>query len=116
MGATRKRHHDRYTLEFKKMIVKLANNPAVMAKEIDCTTRRQAQTGYRGVAPGLSSSLWRTSPPPRPAAETPVLQYSTRQSASNHLRSMKGCVREKCQWKWYRVRMGLANSCSILNT
>ncbi len=34
MGQTRKRHYDRYTLEFKKMVVKLANNPSVMAKEI----------------------------------------------------------------------------------
>ncbi len=34
MGQTRKRHYDRYTLEFKKMIIKLANNPAVMAREV----------------------------------------------------------------------------------
>ena len=34
MGLTRKRHYDRYTLEFKKLVVKLANNPSVMAKEV----------------------------------------------------------------------------------
>lgn len=34
MGQTRKRHYDKYTLSFKQMIVKLANNPAVMAKDI----------------------------------------------------------------------------------
>ena len=34
MGLTRKRHYDRYTLEFKKIVVKLANHPGVMAKEV----------------------------------------------------------------------------------
>ena len=47
MGATRKRHYDRYTLEFKKMIVKLANNPAVMAKEIADTLGLHPVMVYR---------------------------------------------------------------------
>ncbi|MBT2999304.1 MAG: transposase [Candidatus Thiodiazotropha sp. (ex Ctena orbiculata)] len=34
MGLTRKRHYDRYTLEFKKNVVKLADHPGVMAKEV----------------------------------------------------------------------------------
>ncbi|MBT2971889.1 MAG: transposase [Candidatus Thiodiazotropha sp. (ex Ctena orbiculata)] len=34
MGLTRKRHYDRYTLEFKKIVVKLADHPGVMAKEV----------------------------------------------------------------------------------
>ena len=34
MGQTRKRQYDQYTLSFKKTIVKLANNPAVMAKDV----------------------------------------------------------------------------------
>ena len=34
MGQTRKRHYDRYTLEYKRQAVKLANNPNVMAKDI----------------------------------------------------------------------------------
>ena len=34
MGLTRKRHYDRYTLEFKKIVVKLANHPGVMAKDV----------------------------------------------------------------------------------
>lgn len=34
MGQTKKRQYDKYTLSFKQMIVKLANNPAVMAKDI----------------------------------------------------------------------------------
>lgn len=47
MGATRKRHYDRYTLEFKKMIVKLANNPAVMAKAIADTLGLHPVMVYR---------------------------------------------------------------------
>lgn len=47
MGTTRKRHYDRYTLEFKKMIVKLANNPAVMAKEIADTLGLHPVMVYR---------------------------------------------------------------------
>ena len=47
MGATRKRHYDRYTLEFKKMIVKLANNPAVMAREIADTLGLHPVMVYR---------------------------------------------------------------------
>ena len=34
MGQTRKRHYNRYTLEYKHQAVKLANNPNVMAKDI----------------------------------------------------------------------------------
>lgn len=34
MGQTKKRHYDRYTLEFKLQAVKLANIPGVMAKDI----------------------------------------------------------------------------------
>lgn len=34
MGQTRKRHYDRYTLEFKRQAVKLANHPKVMSKDI----------------------------------------------------------------------------------
>ena len=34
MGLTRKRQYDRYTLEFKKIVVKLANHHGVMAKEV----------------------------------------------------------------------------------
>lgn len=34
MGLTRKRHYDRYTLEFKRTVVKLANHPEVMSKNV----------------------------------------------------------------------------------
>lgn len=34
MGQTKKRHYDRYTLEFKLQSVKLANNPNVRATDI----------------------------------------------------------------------------------
>ena len=34
MGQTKKRHYDRYTLEFKLQSVKLANHPNVIAKDI----------------------------------------------------------------------------------
>lgn len=47
MGETRKRHYDRYTLEFKKMVVKLANNPAVMAKDIADTLGLHPVMVYR---------------------------------------------------------------------
>ncbi|MFK7977550.1 MAG: transposase [Halioglobus sp.] len=47
MGQTRKRHYDRYTLDFKKMIVKLANNPAVMAREVADTLGLHPVMVYR---------------------------------------------------------------------
>lgn len=47
MGQTRKRHYDRYTLEFKQMIVKLANNPAVMAREVAVTLGLHPVMVYR---------------------------------------------------------------------
>ncbi|MEM8662214.1 MAG: transposase [Pseudomonadota bacterium] len=47
MGKTRKRRYDRYTLEFKKMIVKLANNPAVMAKAVADTLGLHPVMVYR---------------------------------------------------------------------
>lgn len=47
MGKTRKSHYDRYTLEFKRMIVKLANNPAVMAKDIADTLGLHPVMVYR---------------------------------------------------------------------
>lgn len=47
MGQTRKRHYDRYTLEFKTMIVKLANNPAVMAREVADTLGLHPVMVYR---------------------------------------------------------------------
>ena len=47
MGQTRKRHYDRYTLEFKSMIVKLANNPAVMAREVADTLGLHPVMVYR---------------------------------------------------------------------
>jgi transposase len=47
MGQTRKRHYDRYTLEFKKMVVKLANNPAVMAREVADTLGLHPVMVYR---------------------------------------------------------------------
>ena len=34
MGQTKKRNYDRYTLEFKRQAVKLANHPNVMSKDI----------------------------------------------------------------------------------
>lgn len=34
MGQTKKRHYDRYTLEFKHQAVRLANHPNVTAKDI----------------------------------------------------------------------------------
>jgi transposase-like protein len=34
MGQTKKRHYDRYTLDFKLQAVKLANNPDVRATHI----------------------------------------------------------------------------------
>ncbi len=34
MGQTKKRNYDRYTLEFKRQAVKLANHPGVMSKDI----------------------------------------------------------------------------------
>jgi len=34
VGHTKKRHYDRYTLDFKLQAVKLANIPGVMAKDI----------------------------------------------------------------------------------
>lgn len=34
MGQTKKRNYDRYTLAFKIQVVKLANHPGVMAKDI----------------------------------------------------------------------------------
>ena len=34
MGQTKKRHYDRYTLEFKCQAVKLASHPNVMAKDV----------------------------------------------------------------------------------
>lgn len=47
MGQTRKRHYDRYTLEFKTMIVKLANNPAVIAREVADTLGLHPVMVYR---------------------------------------------------------------------
>ena len=47
MGQTRKRHYDRYTLEFKKMVVKLANNPSVKAKEVADTLGLHPVMVYR---------------------------------------------------------------------
>ena len=47
MGQTRKRHYDRYTLEFKKMVVKLANNPSVMEKDIADTLGLHPVMVYR---------------------------------------------------------------------
>lgn len=47
MGQTRKRHYDRYTLEFKQMIVKLANNPAVIAREVADTLGLHPVMVYR---------------------------------------------------------------------
>lgn len=34
MGQTRKRHYDRYTLDFKRQAVRLADHPNVMATDI----------------------------------------------------------------------------------
>lgn len=34
MGQTKKRNYDRYTLEYKRQAVKLANHPNVMAKDV----------------------------------------------------------------------------------
>jgi transposase len=47
MGLTRKRHYDRYTLEFKKIVVKLANHPGVMAKEVADTLGLHPVMVYR---------------------------------------------------------------------
>ena len=37
MGQIRKRHYHRYTFEFMKVVVKLASNPSVKAKDIAYT-------------------------------------------------------------------------------
>ncbi|MFK7828506.1 MAG: transposase [Congregibacter sp.] len=47
MGQTRKRQYDRYTLEFKQIIVKLANNPTVMAREVADTLGLHPVMVYR---------------------------------------------------------------------
>ena len=47
MGLTRKRHYDRYTLEFKKTIVKLANHPEVMSKNVAETLGLHSIIVYR---------------------------------------------------------------------
>lgn len=47
MGQTRKRHYDRYTLDFKKMVVKLASNPSVKAKDIADTLGLHPVMVYR---------------------------------------------------------------------
>lgn len=47
MGNTRKRHYDRYTLEFKRIVVKLADNPSVMAREVADTLGLHPVMVYR---------------------------------------------------------------------
>lgn len=47
MGQTRKRHYDRYTLEFKTMVVKLAGNPGVESKDIADTLGLHPGMVYR---------------------------------------------------------------------
>ncbi|MGY8815254.1 MAG: hypothetical protein ACKVHQ_11170 [Gammaproteobacteria bacterium] len=34
MGQTKKRHYDRYTLDFKLQAVRMANHPDVMSKAV----------------------------------------------------------------------------------
>ncbi len=57
MGQTRKRHYDRYTLELKTMIVKLANSPAVMAKAVANTLGLHLVMVYRGQMDGCRGKL-----------------------------------------------------------
>ena len=57
MGQTRKRHYDRYTLEFKEMVVKLANNPTVMAREVADTLGLHPVMVYRWQMEGRKGEL-----------------------------------------------------------
>lgn len=74
MGQTKKRQYDKYTLSFKQMIVKLANNPAVMAKDIADTLGLHPVMVYRWQMEDRRGELRgnphvsRQTPPPKPVS------------------------------------------------
>ncbi|MCG7866455.1 MAG: transposase [Candidatus Thiodiazotropha taylori] len=57
MGLTRKKYYDRYTLEFKKIVVKLANHPGVMAKDVAETLGLHPVMVYRWQMEGRRGEL-----------------------------------------------------------